>query len=37
MGKAITFDTLQYAKKLREAGISEKAAEIQAEALQRGY
>jgi hypothetical protein len=28
-----TFDTLQFAKKLREAGISEKAAEIHAEAL----
>lgn len=33
MSKAVTFDTLQYAKKLKEAGISEKAAEIQAEAL----
>lgn len=28
-----TFDTLMYAKKLREAGFSEKQAEIQAEAL----
>ena len=27
------FDTLQYVKKLREAGVGEKAAEIQAEAL----
>ncbi|MBF0559029.1 MAG: DUF1640 domain-containing protein [Nitrospirae bacterium] len=27
------FDTLQYAKKLREAGVPEKQAEIQAEAL----
>ncbi|MES2142562.1 MAG: hypothetical protein V4471_06770 [Pseudomonadota bacterium] len=33
MARTITFDTLQYAKKLKEAGISEKAAEIQAEAL----
>jgi hypothetical protein len=33
MSKAITFDTLRYAKKLREAGVSEKAAEVQAEAL----
>lgn len=30
---ATTFDTLMYAKKLREAGFSEKQAEIQAEAL----
>lgn len=30
---AITFDTLIYSKKLREAGIPEKAAEIQAETL----
>lgn len=30
---ATTFDTLMYAKKLREAGFNEKQAEIQAEAL----
>jgi hypothetical protein len=30
---AITFDTLMYAKKLKEAGVPEKQAEIQAEAL----
>lgn len=30
---ALSFDTLQYAKKLREAGFSEQQAEIQAEAL----
>jgi hypothetical protein len=30
---ATTFDTLMYAKKLREAGVPEKQAEIQAEAL----
>lgn len=29
----ITFDTLQYTKKLREAGVPEQQAEIQAEAL----
>lgn len=29
----LSFDTLQYAKKLIEAGVSEKQAEIQAEAL----
>ena len=29
----ITFDTLKYAKKLREAGFTEQQAEIQAEAL----
>lgn len=32
MGTAI-FDTLQYAKRLKEAGVSEKQAEVQAEAL----
>jgi predicted phage-related endonuclease len=30
---ATTFDTLMYAKKLKEAGFSERQAEIQAEAL----
>jgi hypothetical protein len=30
---ALSFDTLQYVKKLREAGVTEAAAEIQAEAL----
>jgi hypothetical protein len=30
---ATTFDTLMYAKKLKEAGVSEQAAEIQAETL----
>jgi hypothetical protein len=30
---ATTFDTLMYAKKLREAGVPEKQAEVQAEAL----
>ena len=29
----ITFDTLKYAKKLKEAGFSEQQAEIQAEAI----
>lgn len=29
----LVFDTLQYAKKLREAGVSEQQAEVQAEAL----
>ena len=33
MGKAITFDTLQYAKKLKNAGLNDELAEIQAEAL----
>lgn len=33
MTSLLTFDTLQYVKKLREAGVSEKAAEVQAEAL----
>jgi len=33
MAQATTFDTLMYAKKLREAGVPEKQAEIQAEAL----
>lgn len=33
MSKAITFDTLQYANKLKKAGLSEQLAEIQAEAL----
>jgi len=33
MAQASTFDTLMYAKKLREAGVPEKQAEIQAEAL----
>jgi hypothetical protein len=33
MTAAITFDTLMYAKKLKEAGFSEKQAEIQAETL----
>lgn len=33
MGSAITFDTLLYAKKLKEAGFTERQAEIQAEAL----
>ncbi|MBF0506865.1 MAG: DUF1640 domain-containing protein [Nitrospirae bacterium] len=32
MGTAI-FDTLQYAKRLKEAGVSEKQAEVQAETL----
>ena len=32
MGTAV-FDTLAYAKKLREAGVPEKQAEVQAEAL----
>ena len=30
---ALAFDTLQYAKKLREAGVPEQQAEVQAEAL----
>jgi hypothetical protein len=30
---SVTFDTLQYAKKLKEAGFNEAQAEIQAEAL----
>jgi hypothetical protein len=30
---AVLFDTLSYAKKLKEAGFSEKQAEVQAEAL----
>lgn len=29
MGKAITFDTLQYANKLKKAGLSDELAEIQ--------
>jgi hypothetical protein len=33
MGKSITFDTLQYAKKLKNAGLNDELAEIQAEAL----
>jgi len=33
MGAAVTFDTLQYAKKLKEAGVPERQAKIQAEAL----
>ena len=33
MGASTVFDTLQYAKKLKEAGVSEKQAEVQAEAL----
>lgn len=33
MGTAMIFDTLQYAKKLKEAGVPEKQAEVQAEAL----
>lgn len=33
MGKAMTFDTLQYANKLKKAGLSDQLAEIQAEAL----
>jgi len=33
MGSTIIFDTLQYAKKLKEAGVPEKQAEVQAEAL----
>lgn len=30
---AITFDTLQYTKRLREVGVSEEQAEVQAEAI----
>ncbi len=33
MSHAITFDTLEYVKKLRKAGVAEKQAEAQAEAL----
>ena len=33
MGHALTFDTLAYAKKLIAAGVPEKQAEVQAEAL----
>src|SRR5690242_1400668 len=33
MAKAITFDTLQYAKKAREVGFTEQQAEFQAEAM----
>lgn len=33
MPHAITFDTLSYSKKLREAGFTEKQAELQAQAL----
>jgi hypothetical protein len=33
MERAIVFDTLEYAKKLKAAGFTEKQAEIQAEAL----
>lgn len=33
MGHTITFDTLAYAKKLIAAGVPEKQAEVQAEAL----
>jgi len=33
MAKAITFDTLAYANKLKSAGVPDKQAEIQAEAL----
>ena len=33
MGHSVTFDTLAYAKKLIAAGVSEKQAEVQAEAL----
>ncbi len=33
MSSAINFDTLQYAKKLKRAGMDEKLAEAQAEAL----
>ncbi len=33
MGMAVAFDTLAYAKKLRNAGCSEQLAEVQAEAL----
>ncbi|WP_342146402.1 hypothetical protein [Rickettsiella endosymbiont of Aleochara curtula] len=33
MAGFLTFDTLQYVKKLREAGVAENIAEIQAEAL----
>lgn len=33
MAHTTTFDTLTYAKKLKEAGCSEKLAEVQAEAL----
>lgn len=32
---ALTFDTLQYAKKLQQAGFTEQQAEIQAEVLQK--
>jgi hypothetical protein len=33
MSATVIFDTLQYAKKLKEAGVPEKQAEVQAEAL----
>jgi hypothetical protein len=33
MGMAVAFDTLAYAKRLRNAGCSEQLAEVQAEAL----
>lgn len=33
MASFLTFDTLQYVKKLKEAGVGEQAAEVQAEAL----
>ncbi len=33
MGHAIAFDTLAYTKKLKAAGVPEKQAEVQAEAL----
>jgi len=33
MNKSTIFDTLQYVKKLKEAGVPEKQAEVQAEAL----
>jgi hypothetical protein len=33
MGMAVAFDTLAYAKRLRNAGCSEELAEVQAEAL----
>ena len=33
MSRVATFDTLQFAKKLKEAGFTERQAEVQAEAL----
>ena len=33
MSKSLVFDTLAYAKKLKQAGVHEQQAEIQAEAL----